>query len=66
MSATKKYMSLIKEDMITDYEKGLSLSKIAKHYNISHITARKYLIDWGVYKKQNRPNNFLRGRNGIQ
>lgn len=43
-----------KDEIIKDFEKGLSLAKLGKHYGCCVNTMQKMLVLWGLKKEWNR------------
>lgn len=43
-----EHLEMKKDEIIADFTKGLSISKLAKHYKCAYNTMKKTLIEWGV------------------
>jgi len=53
-----KHLEAQKEEIIKDYEKGLSLRKLAKYYHCSVNTMRKHLVEF--IKERNAENGGVK------
>ena len=47
-----KLLERHKEEIISDYKKGLSIRKLAKYWGVTPPTMTKHLISWGVKEKK--------------
>lgn len=45
-----KHLEAKKKEIIDDFRKGLSITKLAEHYMCSYNTMKKVLIKWGEKK----------------
>ena len=45
-----KHLEARKEEIVEDFNKGLSITKLAEHYLCSYNTMKNILIKWGVKK----------------
>lgn len=43
-----KLLERHKEEIIKDYEKGLSIRKLSKYWGVTPPTMTKHLVKWGV------------------